>query len=57
MHYRSEAENVTIDPSNGENLKLTIDKNVQAKLYERIEALAHKAGFTSGLSYYGCQNR
>ncbi|MFA6608798.1 MAG: penicillin-binding transpeptidase domain-containing protein [Candidatus Paceibacterota bacterium] len=47
LHF-IEAENVTIDPVNGENLKLTIDKNVQAKLYERIEALAHKAGFTSG---------
>lgn len=46
--HEIEAENVTIDPSNGENLKLSIDKDVQAKLYERIEALAHKVGFTSG---------
>jgi penicillin-binding protein 2 len=43
-----EAENVTIDPVNGENIKLTIDKDVQAKLYENIEALAHKAPFVAG---------
>jgi penicillin-binding protein 2 len=35
-------------PSHGENLVLTIDKDVQAKLYERMEALAHKVGFTGG---------
>ena len=46
--HKIEAENVTIDPTNGENLKLTIDKGVQAKLYESMEALAHKAFFTSG---------
>ncbi|MCX6756936.1 MAG: penicillin-binding transpeptidase domain-containing protein [Candidatus Nomurabacteria bacterium] len=46
--HKIEAENVTIDPTNGENLKLTIDKGVQAKLYESMEALAHKAYFTSG---------
>ena len=28
--HKIEAENVTIDPTNGENLKLTIDKGVQA---------------------------
>jgi penicillin-binding protein 2 len=46
--HEVEAENVTIDPSNGENITLTIDKGVQAKLYERMEALAQKVGFTSG---------
>ena len=46
--HKIEAENVTIDPTNGENLKLTVDKGVQAKLYESMEALAHKAFFTSG---------
>lgn len=46
--HKIEAENVNIDPINGENLKLTIDKGVQAKLYESMEALAHKAYFTSG---------
>ncbi len=43
-----ESENVTVDPIDGENVKLTIDKDVQAKLYERMEALAHKVGFVSG---------
>lgn len=46
--HEIEAENVTVSPKNGENLKLTVDKYVQAKLYERIEALAHKVGFVSG---------
>ncbi len=46
--HQVEAENVNIDPINGENLKLTVDKGVQAKLYESMEALAHKASFTSG---------
>lgn len=46
--HKIEAENVNIDPINGENLKLTIDKGVQAKLYESMEALAHKAYFSSG---------
>ena len=43
-----EAQNVVVYPSHGENINLTIDKNVQAKLYERIEALAHRVGFTGG---------
>jgi penicillin-binding protein 2 len=43
-----EAENVTIDPINGENIELTIDKGVQAKLYESMRALSLKAGFTGG---------
>ncbi len=43
-----EAENVVVYPTHGENISLTIDKGVQAKLYESIEALAHKASFTSG---------
>lgn len=46
--HKIEAENVSIDPINGENLKLTIDKGVQAKLYESMQALAHKAAFVSG---------
>jgi penicillin-binding protein 2 len=46
--HQIEAENVVIYPVHGENLKLTIDKDVQAKLYESIEVLAHKASFTSG---------
>ncbi len=43
-----EAQNVVVYPSHGENIVLTIDKNVQAKLYERIEALANRVGFTGG---------
>ena len=46
--HQIEAENVVVYPKHGENLQLTVDKDVQAKLYERIEALAHKASFTSG---------
>jgi penicillin-binding protein 2 len=46
--HEVEAQNVVVYPSHGENLKLTIDKDVQAKLYERMEALAHKASFTGG---------
>jgi penicillin-binding protein 2 len=43
-----QAQNVVVYPTHGENVVLTIDKDVQAKLYERMEALAHKASFTSG---------
>jgi penicillin-binding protein 2 len=43
-----QAQNVVVYPSHGENIVLTIDKDVQAKLYERMEALAHKVGFTGG---------
>jgi penicillin-binding protein 2 len=46
--HKIEAENVSTDPVNGANLAVTIDKQVQAKFYERIEALAHTTGFTSG---------
>jgi penicillin-binding protein 2 len=47
-HGEVEAENVTVDPTHGENLKLTIDAGVQAKLYERIKALANDYGYVSG---------
>lgn len=43
-----EAQNVVVYPTHGENMVLTIDKGVQGKLYERMEALAHKVGFTGG---------
>ncbi len=46
--HQVEAENVVVYPSHGTNIQLTVDKDVQAKLYERIEALAKKASFTSG---------
>lgn len=43
-----EAQNVVVYPTNGENLVLSIDKDVQAKLYESIESLAKEVGFTGG---------
>lgn len=43
-----EAQNVVIYPTNGENLVLSIDKKVQAKLYESIESLAKEVGFSGG---------
>ncbi len=43
-----EAENITVDPTHGENIKLSIDQGVQAKLYERIQALARDYGYISG---------
>lgn len=46
--HEVEAQNVTVEPIHGESLTLSIDKDVQAKLYESIEALAHKAPFVSG---------
>jgi penicillin-binding protein 2 len=46
--HEVEAQNVVVYPSHGENIALSVDKDVQAKLYERMEALAHKASFTSG---------
>ncbi len=47
-HQEVEAENVTVDPTHGENLRLTIDAGVQAKLYERIQALAIGSGYVAG---------
>lgn len=47
-HQEVEAENVTIAPTHGENIKLTIDAGVQAKLYERIRALALDYGYVAG---------
>jgi len=43
-----EAENVTVGPTHGDSLKLTIDSRVQSKLYERIHALATEYGYVSG---------
>jgi penicillin-binding protein 2 len=43
-----EAENITIDPTHGDTIQLSIDSGVQAKLYERIQALATDYGYTSG---------
>ncbi len=46
--HEIEAQNVVIYPSHGKNLTLTIDKKVQAKLYESMKSLAKKASFTGG---------
>lgn len=43
-----EAENVTVDPTHGENIRLSIDAGVQAKLQERIKALAQDYGYVAG---------
>lgn len=43
-----EAQNVVVYPTNGENITLSVDKGVQAKLYESIESLAKEVGFTGG---------
>ena len=48
VQHEIEAENVVVYPVHGTNIQLTIDKGVQAKLYERMEALARKASYTSG---------
>lgn len=46
--HEIEAQNVVVYPTHGANLKLTIDKDVQAKLYESMASLAKKASFTGG---------
>lgn len=46
--HQVEAENVVIYPAHGANITLSIDKGVQEKLYQGIEALAKKASFSSG---------
>lgn len=43
-----ETENVTIDPVHGENIVLTIDKEVQEKLYTSIKSLAERVGYVAG---------
>lgn len=46
--HKIEAENVTVEPKQGENLRLTIDAKVQNKLYESIKSLAVRAPFSAG---------
>jgi penicillin-binding protein 2 len=46
--HEVQSQNVVVYPAHGENLVLTIDAEVQAKLYERMDALAHRVGFTGG---------
>lgn len=47
-HQEVEAENVTVDPTHGQNIRLSIDLGVQAKLQERIKALAQDYGYLAG---------
>ncbi len=46
--HQVENENITVDSIDGKNLKLTIDADVQNKLYENIKSLAHSAPFNAG---------
>lgn len=46
--HQIEAQNVIVYPTHGANLQLSIDKEVQARLYKGIEGLAKKASFVSG---------
>ncbi len=46
--HQIEAQNVVVYPTHGANLQLSVDKNIQKKLYSGIEDLANKAGFVSG---------
>lgn len=50
VNARGEAEftNITVDPTNGDNIKLTIDAGVQAKLYESIKSLANEYDYVAG---------
>jgi penicillin-binding protein 2 len=43
-----ESESVVRPAKDGENLSLSIDAGVEKKLYEAIEGLSHKVGFTGG---------
>ena len=47
-HQEIEAQNVTVDPVHGQNIKLTIDKGVQAKLYQSIKSLADTYDYVAG---------
>jgi penicillin-binding protein 2 len=42
------SENVVHPPVNGDNIHLTIDAEVQAKLYESVEKIVNDAGFIGG---------
>lgn len=46
--HQIEAQNVVVYPTHGANLQLSIDKEVQTRLYKGIEGLAKKASFVSG---------
>lgn len=46
--HQIEAQNVVVYPTHGANLQLSIDKEIQSRLYKGIEGLAKKASFVSG---------
>jgi penicillin-binding protein 2 len=46
--HEVKSENVIVQPKPGQNLKLTIDADVQHKLYESMASLAKKVGFSAG---------
>ncbi len=46
--HQIEAQNVVVYPAHGANLQLSIDKEIQSRLYKGIEGLAKKASFVSG---------
>ena len=43
-----QSENVIRPPTEGKNLKLSVDSRVQSKLYDLISGLAHQVGFSGG---------
>lgn len=47
-HQEIESENITVAPTNGKNIRLTVDSRVQSKLYERIRALAEEYEYVAG---------
>lgn len=47
-----QSENIIKKPKDGENLKLSIDSELQNKMYEDIKTLAEKAGFTGGAGIF-----
>jgi penicillin-binding protein 2 len=47
-YMRTQSESVTLAPENGDNITLSIDANVQSKLYEFIEKLALDIPFSGG---------
>ncbi|MEI6420187.1 MAG: penicillin-binding transpeptidase domain-containing protein [bacterium] len=43
-----QSESVMISPKNGDNLKLTIDADIQSKMYEVMDELTQRIGFGGG---------
>ncbi len=43
-----QSENIIHKPEDGENLKLTIDAKVEAKMYQEIQKLSERVGFSGG---------